>query len=107
MDELRNLLSVRVKRIRAINKMTQEEFCERIKIEVPTLSNIENGKNAPSLQTIINILESFKMSPNDFFNFVNWETANKDLTESEINERVKLLSEDLKLNFLEILRNIK
>ena len=48
--------------------LTQENFCNEIDLEIPNLSNIENGKSYPSLQTITKIIQRFKIEPNDLFN---------------------------------------
>lgn len=107
MDELRNILSIKIKNIRKEHKLTQEAFSEKIGIEIPTLSNIETGKNTPSLQTIIKIMELFKIAPSDFFSFVQWQEEVESPLDIEINEHVKLLPEELKAHLLEILKKIR
>ncbi len=69
MDKEKVLIGRKIKEIRKKNKLTQENFCEQIGIEPSSLSNIENGKSFPSMQTVLRIIEKFGASPNDFFNF--------------------------------------
>ena len=80
---------------------------EIVDIEIPTLSNIETGKNTASLQTIINVIEKFQIEPNDFFSFVRYKKQQKDLLDIEINQRVKLLPNELKSSLLNILEYLK
>lgn len=87
--------------------MTQEEFCNKIELEISNLSNIENGKTFPSIQTIVKILTAFQTSPNDFFSFVQWQEEVESPLDIEINEHVKLLPEELKAHLLEILKKIR
>ncbi len=58
----------KIKQIRTSMGLTQENFCNEIDLEIPNLSNIENGKSYPSLQTITKIIQRFKIEPNDLFN---------------------------------------
>ena len=57
------------KEIRKKSGLTQENFSEKICIEPSYLSNIENGKSYPSMQTVLNVMDKFGISPDEFFNF--------------------------------------
>ena len=59
----------KIKEIRKKSRLTQEFFSEKIGIEPSSLSNIENGKSYPSMQTVLNIIETFSIRPEDFFDF--------------------------------------
>jgi len=61
------LIGKKIREIRNKSGLTQEQFCEKIGIEPPSLSNIENGKSYPSMQTVLNIMYEFKVAPQDFF----------------------------------------
>lgn len=61
------LIGLKIKEIRKKSNLTQEQFSEKIGIEPPSLSNIENGKSFPSMQTVLRILEEFRITPKDFF----------------------------------------
>lgn len=61
------LIGLKIKEIRKKSNLTQEQFSEKIGIEPPSLSNIENGKSFPSMQTVLRILEEFHITPKDFF----------------------------------------
>lgn len=57
-----------IKRIRTSLNLTQEAFCNGINLENSNLSNIENGKSYPSLQTLIKIIDVYNIEPNELFN---------------------------------------
>lgn len=84
MDESLNksALGQKIKILRNSLGLTQENFCNAINLEVSNLSNIENGKNFPSIQTIYKIITKFKIEPNDLLgiDFYNNEEIVKELT---------------------------
>ena len=104
--DYKKLLGLKIKLTRKNLKKTQETFCDEIGLEVPNLSNIENGKSYPSMQTILNIINTYKIEPNEFFNFINWNETQKDEIVYEIDEYLKSLSKDLKIHILEIVKNL-
>lgn len=57
------------KEIRKKSGFTQENFSEKIGIEPSSLSNIENGKSFPSMQTVLKVMDNFEVTPDEFFNF--------------------------------------
>lgn len=73
MNELKRQIGHKIKNIRAAHGLTQEAFCARIGIEIPTLSNIENGKSFPLVPTLMKIIQEFETEPNEFFNFTYLE----------------------------------
>ena len=48
-----------VRNVRIAANQSQEEFAEQINTTARTVSNIENGTVIPSLQTVVDIAESF------------------------------------------------
>lgn len=52
-------MNERIKYIREINKLSQEEFGKRIGITKASVSRIESGVNNPSSQTLILICQEF------------------------------------------------
>ena len=83
----KKLLGKRIREIRKSKGIKQEKLAELINVEPATISNIENGKNYPSminLENIINILDS---SFTDVFNFEHKDEA-ENLVE-KINEIMK------------------
>ena len=104
--DYKRILGFKVKQLRKKLNKTQEEFCSDIGIEIPSLSNIENGKYYPSVQTIIAILCAYRVEPNEFFNFIDWTSRQNDENIYYIEEYLKPLSKELKLHIIEILKNL-
>lgn len=63
----KNILGQKIKQIRNSMKLTQEGFCNEIDLEISNLSNIENGKSFPSMQTLTKIISKFNIEPNFIF----------------------------------------
>lgn len=94
MKNVKKLLGERIKEIRKSKKLTQEQLAERIGIEIPSLSNIENGKNYPNSETIEKIAKGLEMEIFELYIFEHLkELDNKKMLE-EINNSLK---DDLKL----------
>ena len=87
MEEQKKLIGKKIKEIRKRSQLTQELFAEKIGIEPSSLSNIENGKSFPSMQTVLNITKKFKISYNDFFD--NAHLKDEKSLEKEIIASVK------------------
>ena len=49
----------KIKQIREIHKLNQSEFAERLGVTQKIISNLESGKNEPSLQLIKNLTITF------------------------------------------------
>ena len=52
-----------IKRIRFKNKLTQEQFAEKINMSVQGYRNIEHNRYLPTAETIDKICETFDISP--------------------------------------------
>lgn len=87
MQDNKYKIGQKIKEIRKKSGFTQENFSEKIGIEFSSLSNIENGKSYPSMQTVLNILNTFDVKPENFFDF-DYFTTDLDL-ENKIIEIVK------------------
>ena len=74
--------------------MTQEQFSEKIGIESPSLSNIENGKSFPSMQTVLKIMEEFDILPQEFFD--NEYYVDEDFIETKVLNLLKTLPTEKK-----------
>lgn len=89
MTDKKKLIGKKIKEIRDTRNLTQEYFSELINVDTSTLSNIENGKGYPSMQTLLNIMEKFSIEPQEIFDF---EYFNSDeILENEIIDKIKSL----------------
>lgn len=97
MKELKKALGSQIQKIRKQKKYTQEHLAELIGIEVPSLSNIETGKYAPSIETLQKLSEVLQVKPWEFYYF-------NELTDNEMKqELIKALDSNQKL--LKVLYN--
>ncbi len=69
MEDNRYKIGQKIKEIRKKARVTQEIFSEKINIEPSSLSNIENGKSYPSMQTVLKIMDEFRVPPEQFFDY--------------------------------------
>ncbi len=91
MSDFKKLLGKRIKEIRKSKNLTQEKLVELINIEVPSMSYIETGKFAPSVETLQKLSEVLQVKPWEFYYF---ET----LTQEEmINELITTLKHNKQL----------
>ena len=67
--QIKELLGKRIKELRKKKGLTQEKLAELAKIETPSLSNIENGKNYPNHETLDKISSALNVSPYELFIF--------------------------------------
>lgn len=92
----------KIKEIRKKSRLTQEFFSEKIGIEPSSLSNIENGKSYPSMQTVLNIIETFSIRPEDFFDFdyfadeTELETKILNIIKNQSNENKQIIYKIIK-----------
>lgn len=69
MSNIKYLLGKRIKELRLRRKYTQEKLAEMSNIEIPSLSNIENGKNYPNSETLLKISNALDVRPFELFMF--------------------------------------
>jgi len=94
MKNIKKLLGLRIRELRKIKKLTQEQLAEKIKIETPSLSNIENGKNYPNSDTIEKIAKGLEVEVFELYIFEHLNEPNQEKMLKEIN---LILNNDSKL----------
>ena len=82
------LLGKRLRELRRRNGLKQEQLAEIISVESASISNIENGRNYPSLQTLENIIVALNTSFSEVFDYEH-KKESKDL----LAEIVKILEQ--------------
>lgn len=73
--DIKKKLGERIKFLRHNKKFTQESFAEKINIEPQSLSNIERGKFAPSIETVQKIASVLEIQPYELYLFEQEETV--------------------------------
>jgi len=71
--DIKEMIGSRIKELRSRKGFTQEQLSERMNINSKYLSNIERGKENPTLNILINLAESLDVELADIFNFVQLE----------------------------------
>ena len=68
-DSMKKLLGKRIKEIRNKRGLTQEQLAERVEINTPNISYIENGKFYPSYETFVGLVHALDIEPCELFAF--------------------------------------
>ncbi len=83
----KELLGRRLRELRKRKGINQEKLAELINVDPTTISNIENGKNYPSMINLENLLAVLDSSFLDAFDFEHKNTDADLLT--QINQKLK------------------
>ena len=67
--DCKKLLGKRIKEIRKMNNLTQDQLAEKINIDITTLSGIEIGRNYPSIQTLEKLADALSVELYNLFKF--------------------------------------
>ncbi len=86
MSDFKKLLGQRIKQIRKSKNLTQERLAELINIEIPSMSYIETGKFAPSIETLQKLAEVLEVAPWEFYYF---EELTQDEMITQINQALE------------------
>lgn len=81
--EKKKLLGKRIKELRKRKGYSQEKLSELINVDPTTISNIENGKNYPTLINLENLTNVLNISFLDVFDFEH-KNVNNNLIEQII-----------------------
>ena len=87
-----NLLGQRIKELRKINKMTQQDLADKLKLAKSTISQYENSVNEPDNLTMQRIADIFEVSVDYLLGRTN---ENNTITVS--GKEINLSPEELKL----------
>jgi len=71
MKTTRTLLGSRIKELRRLRGITQEQLAEKVDLATRYISLIEVGRSSPSLETIENIARALQVEIRDLFEFVH------------------------------------
>lgn len=83
----KELLGKRLRELRKRKGINQEKLAELIDVDPTTISNIENGKNYPSMINLENLLNVLECSFTEAFDFEH-KNSNEDLI-TQITKRLK------------------
>jgi len=80
----KQLLGARIKELRKLRNISQEELAEKIGIGPKHLSRIEVGKSFPSRKTLEKLAIVLRLELKDFFEFSHLSKSRKELMQSII-----------------------
>lgn len=86
----RTVFGQKIKNLRKLHSLTQEKLSEIIDIDVRQVARIEAGESLPSVETLINISEVLKVTPNDLLEFLNQDDSKKNRLKSDIYDILSL-----------------
>ncbi|MFB0863123.1 helix-turn-helix domain-containing protein [Paenibacillus oleatilyticus] len=84
MSNLRKLIGERIRFIRKLKGLTQEELSEKAQIQHTYLSDVERGDRNASLDSLEKIIHALDIQPSDLFDFseLNVDQASLELTDA-------------------------
>ena len=83
----KQLLGKRLRELRKRRGINQEKLAEYINVEPATISNIENGKNYPSMINLENIIKVLDVTFTEVFDFEHKNNSENLIT--QINEKLR------------------
>ncbi len=93
MKTTKELLGGRIKELRKLRKLSQEELSEKIGIDPKHLSRIEVGRGFPSLAALERLAAALNMELKDFFEFTH-KTQNPKELKRILNDLLKETDEE-------------
>jgi len=92
MKATKELLGERIRELRKIRGLTQEQLAELVDVEQKHVSRLELGKSFPTIERLEKIAVALNVQLRDFFEFIH--LADPDTRTNSINEMLKGLNED-------------
>jgi len=105
MKTLKELLGSRIKEIRKLKRLSQEQLSERVGIDPKHLSRIEVGRGFPSLDTLDNLAKALNVELKDFFEFAHKTTSPRELKEI-LNNLLKEVDEERLRLLIKVVRAV-
>jgi transcriptional regulator with XRE-family HTH domain len=84
----KELLGVRIKELRKLRSLTQDQLSQKVNIDPKHLSRIEVGRSFPSFDTLERLADALQVELNTFFEFAHKARSTRELK--------KIISELLK-----------
>jgi len=91
MTTIKKKFGVRLFQLRNTAGITQAKLAEATNLSVDSISRIERGERAPSLESIEKLADALKVTPAELFNFGNEEILRLSENPSESLELWKIL----------------
>ncbi len=95
----KQLLGRQIKRLRARLGLTQDALAERVQISPKYLSNIERGRENPTLDTLLRLAKSLKVEPWEVF-LVDTEPLDRQALRSKISHLLEQADDEEQLRLV-------
>ncbi len=82
-----SLIGRRLAAFRKGKKLTQEKLAERTDLANNYISNIENNRSIPSLETLVKLCTALDITPNDLL--IGTSNISKDYLTDELYDKIK------------------
>ena len=66
-DQINRNIGRKIRELRNLNALTQQELADRTELTKGYISQLENGLVAPSVVTLLDLIECLGTTPSDFF----------------------------------------
>lgn len=83
MKSTRELLGSRIKELRKVRSLTQEQLAEQVDLATRYISLIEVGRSSPSLETMENLARALGVEIKDLFEFAHLQAGGVKVEEIE------------------------
>lgn len=100
----KHLLGSRIKELRKIKGLSQEQLADIVDLDPKYVSFIECGRNAPSLETMDNIAKALKVEIKDLFEFAHLQAGGVKV--EEIEKLLEGADEEKKRTIMKIVRAV-
>ncbi|WP_337982332.1 helix-turn-helix domain-containing protein [Lysinibacillus sp. C5.1] len=84
MDSLVKLVGSKIKEIRKLKKLTQEDLAEKCGLQTSYLAGVERGDRNITIQTLEKIIEGLEETPSSIFKFDTLNINNKYFEKKEL-----------------------
>ena len=92
MKATKALLGERIRELRKIRGLTQEQLAELVDVEQKHVSRLELGKSFPTIERLEKIADALNVQLRDFFEYVH--LSDLDSRAKSIEEMLKCLNDD-------------
>ncbi len=92
MKSAREMFGERIKEIRKVRRMTQEDIAKKLEINAKSFCRLETGKRSPSLDTIEKIACALSVEIKDLFEFEHLPIDEQTMEEAK-DACIKMLDE--------------
>lgn len=103
-NQIKRLMAYRIKMLRVMNGLTQQEIADRVSKSINAVSNWELGNTSPSIDDLVELCKIYEITPNQICGWEDIPELNEYLSRKENADAV---INELKQKKLEIEKQIK